>query len=75
MDQQIDSHWKLRRKLRQLGNAVNLVRVAFRAMRAEADAQKAHRELKKACRERKKAQLLAGLESVENAAQSGDGKA
>ena len=58
-----------------MGNEVNLFRMAFRAMRAEADAQKAHRALKKACRERKKAQLMAGLESVEKAARSGDSKA
>ena len=54
---------------------MNLVRVASLAMRAEAAAQKAHRALKKACRERKKAQLMAGLESVENAARNGDSKA
>ena len=52
-----------------------MLKMAFQAMRAEASAQKAHRALKRACRQRKRAQLLAGLESREEAARKGDSKA
>ena len=33
IDQHIDPHWRLRKKLRQLGNGVNMVRMAFEATR------------------------------------------
>ena len=52
-----------------------MLKVCFRAMRDAALAQKAHRELKRACRQRKRAQLLSGLQTMEEAAKNGDSKA
>ena len=75
VDLQIDSHWKLQKRLKQLGKGVSMARIAFAALKTAAEAQKAYKTLKKACRQRKKAQLLAGLESIEQAARAGDSKA
>ena len=53
VDHQVDSPWSLRQRIRQI-SGVNMLKMAFQAMRAEASAQKAHRELKRACRQRKR---------------------
>ena len=75
VDSQIEAHWKMQKRLRQIGNGVSILKLAFQAMRAAAIAQKVHKDLKRACRQRKRDQLPSGLQSIEEAAKNGDSKA
>ena len=71
--QEIECHWRLRRRLQQL-NRVHILKHAFQAFLLHAQAQSSHRALKRACRRRKRDRLLSGLQQIERAAERGDCK-
>ena len=71
---QIESRWRIQKKLGEAWNGVSMLKIAFQALRLRANAQQAHKLLKKACRQRKRERILAGLERVEQAAKTGDSK-